>query len=64
LLHSQFDALEEPGPNEDPIVVSIEPAPREIVEQVLSLMNVASSGVSGGSCTDPPGRRTPDVRGS
>jgi gluconokinase len=64
LLHSQFDALEEPGPNENPIVVSIEPAPREIVEQVLSVLNVPSSGVSGGSCADPPGRRTPDVRGS
>jgi gluconokinase len=64
LLHSQFDALEEPGANENPIVVSIEPAPREIVEQVLSVLNVASNGVSGGSCADPPGRRTPDVRGS
>jgi gluconokinase len=37
LLHSQFDALEEPGPNENLIVVSIEPGPREIVKQVLSL---------------------------
>jgi gluconate kinase len=47
LLHSQFDALEEPAPDENPIVVSIEPAPREIVTQVLSVLNVASSGVAG-----------------
>jgi gluconokinase len=35
LLQSQFDALEEPGPDENPIIVSIEPPPREIVRQVL-----------------------------
>jgi gluconokinase len=64
LLHSQFEALEEPGPDENPIVVSIEPAPREIVAQVLSALNVVSSGVIGGSCTDPLGQRTPDARRS
>ena len=36
LLHSQFEALEEPGPDEHPIVVSIEPTPREIVAQTMS----------------------------
>jgi gluconokinase len=36
LLHSQFEALEEPGPDENPIIVSIEPPPREIVSQILS----------------------------
>jgi gluconokinase len=41
LLHSQFDALEEPGPDENPIIVSIEPAPREIVAQVLSALSMA-----------------------
>jgi gluconokinase len=40
LLHSQFEVLEEPGPDENPIVVSIEPAPREIVAQVLSALSV------------------------
>ena len=38
LLHSQFEALEEPGPDESPIVVSIEPEPREIVAQILSAL--------------------------
>src|SRR6202035_3665136 len=36
LLHSQFEALEEPGADENPITVSIEPEPREIVAHILS----------------------------
>jgi carbohydrate kinase (thermoresistant glucokinase family) len=40
LLHSQFEALEEPGADENPIIVSIEPQPREIVAQILSAMKV------------------------
>ena len=40
LLHSQFEALEEPGPDERPIIVSIEPRPREIAAQILSAMNM------------------------
>jgi gluconokinase len=40
LPHSQFDALEEPGPDETPIVVPIEPTPREIVAQVLSALSM------------------------
>jgi gluconokinase len=42
LLHSQFDALEEPGSDEKPIIVSIAPAPREIVTQVLSALSLAN----------------------
>jgi gluconokinase len=38
LLQSQFEALEEPGPDEAPITVSIEPHPREIVAQILSAL--------------------------
>jgi hypothetical protein len=41
LLHSQFEALEEPGLDEKPITISIEPKPREIVAQILSAMNMA-----------------------
>jgi len=40
LLHSQFEALEEPGSDENPIVISIEPRPREIVAQIVSVLNV------------------------
>jgi gluconokinase len=39
LLRSQFEALEEPGPDENPITVPIEPEPREIVAQILSAVN-------------------------
>jgi carbohydrate kinase (thermoresistant glucokinase family) len=35
LLRSQFDALEEPGPEENPIVVSVELSPEEIVDRIL-----------------------------
>ena len=36
LLESQFEALEEPGSDEKPIVASIEPRPREIVAHILA----------------------------
>ncbi len=39
LLRSQFETLEEPGPDENPIVVSIEPTPLDIASQVLSALN-------------------------
>jgi gluconokinase len=39
LLKSQFDALEEPGPDERPVVASIAPRPREIVAQILSALH-------------------------
>src|SRR5262249_30841305 len=35
LLDSQFAALQEPQPDEHPIVVSIAPHPREIVENIV-----------------------------
>jgi carbohydrate kinase (thermoresistant glucokinase family) len=40
LLHSQFAALEEPGADENPITISIEPQPREIVAQILSALKI------------------------
>lgn len=45
LLDSQFDALEEPTADEQPIVVSVEPHPREIVEAIVAgLGQFAGSG--------------------
>jgi carbohydrate kinase (thermoresistant glucokinase family) len=41
LLRSQFDALEEPGPDENPVTVSIEPPPREIVARIVAGLNLA-----------------------
>lgn len=43
LLQSQFDALEEPGPDENPVVVSVEPRPREIVAQILDALKLQAS---------------------
>ena len=40
LLDSQFKALEEPGVDERPIVVSIVPHPREIVETIVQELGV------------------------
>jgi gluconokinase len=42
LLESQFDALEEPGPDEHAIVVSIEPRPREIVAKIVEALQAES----------------------
>ena len=40
LLRSQFDALEEPGAEERPIVVSIEPSPDDITAQIIDTMRL------------------------
>ena len=40
LLHSQFEALEEPGADEHPIVISIEPRPREIVDHIVTALKL------------------------
>ncbi len=40
LLHSQFETLEEPGPEENAVIVSIEPRPEQIVAQVLAALNM------------------------
>jgi gluconokinase len=45
LLHSQFEALEEPGPDEAPVTVSIEPEPQAIVARIMSKLNVAQEPV-------------------
>ncbi|WP_245297179.1 MULTISPECIES: gluconokinase [Rhodomicrobium] len=41
LLHSQFEALEEPEPDENPIIASIESPPHEVVAGVLSVLSIA-----------------------
>src|SRR5262249_25147482 len=44
LLRSQFEALEEPGADENPIVVSIEPRPCEIVEDIIRALDPYGAG--------------------
>ena len=36
---AQFDALEEPGPDEDPITVAIDARPHEIAARIRSALN-------------------------
>jgi gluconokinase len=43
LLDSQFKALEEPTPDERPIVVSVAPHPREIVETIVRKLEIDES---------------------
>jgi gluconokinase len=45
LLDNQFAALEEPQPDEHPIVVSIVPHPREIVEEIVKRLRNGSTQV-------------------
>jgi gluconokinase len=51
LLRSQFEALEEPGPDETPITISIEPQPPEIVARILSALNIGQEAL-------PPERKS------
>lgn len=51
LLHSQFEALEEPGPDENPVVVSIEPRPQQIVGQILSGLPLAEGAEASGQAS-------------
>jgi gluconokinase len=43
LLDSQFAALEEPTPDERPIVVSIAPHPRGIVDAIVEKLGIAEA---------------------
>jgi gluconokinase len=43
LLDSQFNALEEPASDERPIVVSVAPHPREIVEAIVRKLGIDES---------------------
>jgi gluconokinase len=43
LLDSQFAALEEPQPDEHPIVVSIVPHPRDVVEEIVKRLGEDAS---------------------
>jgi len=51
LLQSQFDTLEEPGADENAIVVSVEPPPRTIVMEVLAALGAEPRHASSGGRT-------------
>jgi gluconokinase len=44
LLQSQFDTLEEPGPDERPVVVSIDAKPRDIVARIIAALHLQPAG--------------------
>jgi gluconokinase len=46
LLESQFEALEEPTADEHPIVISIDRRPREIVNELLSIVGPTPTGTA------------------
>ena len=43
LLDSQFEVLEEPTPDENAIVVSIEPRPGEIIDTIAGILQLQSA---------------------
>ena len=51
LLHSQFETLEEPGPDEHPIIVSIDARPLEIVSRITAELGVTSRKARSGTFT-------------
>jgi gluconokinase len=57
LLDSQFATLEEPRPDEHPIVVSIAPHPREIVEEIVKKLGKGVAPSSPGVATAQAGAR-------
>ncbi len=42
LLRSQFDALEEPGPEENPLVIPVDAPPEAIVERITTMLDTVS----------------------
>jgi len=46
MLDSQFSTLQEPGEDEHPIVVSIEPRPQEIVDAIVAKLGISAAATS------------------
>ena len=42
LLQSQIDTLEEPGPDEDPLIIDLGPPPSEIAEAIIRLLGASA----------------------
>jgi carbohydrate kinase (thermoresistant glucokinase family) len=43
LLLSQIDTLEEPGPDEDPLIVDIGPPARQLAEEIIRLLGASKA---------------------
>jgi gluconate kinase len=53
LLDSQYEALEPPQADERPIVVSVAPHPREIVENIVRKLGLDAGSVHGAAGAAP-----------
>jgi hypothetical protein len=56
LLDSQFATLQEPGPDEQPLVVPVSPQPGEVVEFILQELELAPA-----ISPEGRGRATPEA---
>ena len=43
LLQSQIDALEEPGPDEDPLIVDVGPPADQVAEEIIRLLGASAT---------------------
>jgi len=43
LLQSQIDALEEPGPDEDPLIVDVGPSARQVAEEIIRQLGASAT---------------------
>ncbi len=43
LLQSQFETLEEPAPDEEPLVVDVGPPAGEIAEEIIRLLGASAN---------------------
>jgi len=43
LLQSQFDTLEEPGPDEDPLTVDVGPPAGQVAEEIIRLLGSSAA---------------------
>ena len=49
LLQSQIDTLEEPGPDEDPLIVDVGPPARQVAEEIIRLLGASATVRPGGT---------------
>ena len=43
LLQSQIDTLEEPGPDEDPLIVDVGPPAGQVAQQIIRLLGTSAT---------------------
>jgi gluconate kinase len=51
LLQSQIDTLEEPGPDEEPLIVDVGPPADRVAEEIIRLLGASATVRPGGTRT-------------